>query len=396
MKHDKEKISGFERRPLLTLFIIVFVSVILLDFSAANIFKRIKGYPWSVKEQARQQMLFRQVQAIERSYRIKSPVYHHDLAKNISISNSVWGYLTYPICTNSLGFKDRAVREVPLRSDKHRIVFIGDSFTEGTGFAYDDTFVGLIDGELSKKGIEVFNAAVGSYSPIIYWKKIDYLINKAGFRFDELVVFLDISDIQDEALAYALDGSGNVVQVKDLFVENKISDVKKDVEVTSAGNIVKNSKSFLKNNSILIYYLMKKLAGINYRDNVSLNSHISLWTIDRILYDEYGEKGLSLCALHMDKLHALLKSKGIKLTVAVYPWPGQVLYDNPDSMQVSYWRKWCKERDVSFINYFPCFLTGKTKREKENIIDKYYLAGDVHFNRDGHKLIANVFLDYIK
>lgn len=388
--------NRFERHPLLTIFIIVVVSVILLDFSAANIYKLIKGYSWPDREQARQQMLFRQVQAIERSYRIKSPVYHHDMAKNVSVSNSVWGYLTYPICTNSLGFKDRAVRDVPLKSDKHRIVFIGDSFTEGAGFSYDDTFAGLIDRELSKQGVEVFNAAVGSYSPIIYWKKIDYLINKAGFKFDELVVFLDISDIQDEALSYALDESGNVVQVRDLFVENKMADMRKDEEASPAGSIVKNAKSFVKNNSILIYYLTKKLTGINYRNNVSLNSRISFWTVDKNLYDEYGEKGLRQCALHMDKLHALLKSRGIKLTVAVYPWPGQVLYDRTDSIQVSYWKKWCAQRDVSFINYFPYFLTGRTESEKENIIDKYYLAGDVHFNKEGHQFMANVFLDDYK
>lgn len=84
------------------------------------------------------------------------------------------------------------------------------------------------------------------------------------------------------------------------------------------------------------------------------------------------------------------------MTIAVYPWPGQVLYDSLDSIQVLYWKKWCAKRNISFINYFPHFLTGKTIKEKQEVIDKYYLRDDVHFNKEGHKLIANVFLDYYK
>lgn len=395
MKNDKEKINRFERHPLRTLLIVIFTSIILLDFFAANIYKLINGYPWSEKKHVLQDMMFKEAQEIESSYRIKSIVYHHDLAKNISIDNSIWGYLSYRLCTNSLGFKDRTVRDIPLYSHKHRIVFIGDSFTEGTGFSYDDTFVGLIDKELSKKGIEVFNAAVTSYSPIIYWKKIEYLIKNVGFKFDEVVVFLDISDIQDVAIFYFLDKNGHVEQRNEDYLEwNKIFDITKDEDINFAEEMIKNSKSFLKNNSILIYYFTDKLININFRDNVSMSSHKSLWTVDKNLYDEYGEKGLKECALYMDKLYILLQSRGISLTVAVYPWPGQVLYDSLNSIHVLYWRKWCAQHNVSFINYFPNFLTGNNKKEKERIIDKYYLRNDVHFNEHGHKMVADVFLNY--
>ena len=77
--------------------------------------------------------------------------------------------------TNSLGFKDKSSRTVsllPTRDIKKRIVFIGDSFTNGFALEYEDTFVGIIDKELNKRSIEVLNAGVASYSPIIYWRKI--------------------------------------------------------------------------------------------------------------------------------------------------------------------------------------------------------------------------------
>ena len=66
---------------------------------------------------------------------------------------------------------------------------------------------------MSSKKIEVLNAGVSSYSPIIYFKKIEYLIDK-GFEFDELIVFIDISDIEDEATIYRSD-KAKVIKIKD-------------------------------------------------------------------------------------------------------------------------------------------------------------------------------------
>ena len=63
--------------------------------------------------------------------------------------------------------------------------------------------MGLIDNALKKK-YSVLNAGVSSYSPIIYWKKVEDLINITRLEFDELIVYLDISDIQDEASVYKL------------------------------------------------------------------------------------------------------------------------------------------------------------------------------------------------
>jgi hypothetical protein len=89
---------------------------------------------------------------------------------------------------------------VPLKSDKPRIVFLGDSFTEGLGVPWGETFVGRIAEALEPKGIEVLNAATASYSPLLYYDKMKYWIEQ-GLVFDELVVFVDISDVRDE-LAY--------------------------------------------------------------------------------------------------------------------------------------------------------------------------------------------------
>ena len=78
------------------------------------------------------------------------------------------------------------------------LAFIGDSFTEGIGYPYEKTFVGIIEKESKLK---IANIAVSSYSPIIYFFKTKELLND-GISFEHLIVFIDISDVQDEAEIY--------------------------------------------------------------------------------------------------------------------------------------------------------------------------------------------------
>ena len=76
---------------------------------------------------------------------------------------------------------------------------MGDSFVEGLGLDYDETFVGLVDSMLreGERAIETLNAGVVSYSPKLYYLKLKGLVD-SGLKIDQAIVFVDISDIQDE------------------------------------------------------------------------------------------------------------------------------------------------------------------------------------------------------
>ena len=136
----------------------------------------------------------------------KNKIYHHDFIINGSTGLIKYDLEAenYEIYTNSLGFRDKSCRVIPLSGQNKRILFIGDSFTEGVLLNYHDTFVGIIETFLRDKGIEILNAGRSSYSPIIYWRKIKYLIEEVGLKFEEVVVYIDISDAQDESLGYEL------------------------------------------------------------------------------------------------------------------------------------------------------------------------------------------------
>ena len=128
-------------------------------------------------------------------WRVTSKIYHHDLLPNIDIIEN-WGPFKKRIITNSLGFRDFNNKNVLKISNKRRILLIGDSFIEGAGYDYDYTIGGLIQKKLGNK-FEVLNSAVSSYSPSIYYTKINHFISK-GYKFDQALVFLDLSDIYDE------------------------------------------------------------------------------------------------------------------------------------------------------------------------------------------------------
>ena len=143
--------SRFERHPRLTLLVVAMMLFVGLDLGMARLL------PFSSEPGA----------LVEGRYRIESASYHHDLRPGVSLEGARWGPSIYPVRTNSLGFRDAAPRKVALSSDRRRILFIGDSFTEGIGAAWQDTFVGMVADALGSEA-EVLNAGVVSYSPITY------------------------------------------------------------------------------------------------------------------------------------------------------------------------------------------------------------------------------------
>ncbi|MFH1798490.1 MAG: hypothetical protein ABH844_04010 [Candidatus Omnitrophota bacterium] len=372
----------FERNPKKTLIMAVIAGVLLLDIFCANAYKLKTGYSLpekAMEEQAR----------IEKIYRIPSAIYHHTLAENKSIDDTRWGHKKSYVRTNSFGFRDRIVRDVPLKTGKYRVLFIGDSFTEGIGLEYKDTFVGIIDEALSKKGIETLNASATSYSPIIYWRKLKYLIEDRGLEFNELVVFLDISDTQDEAEYYFLDEAGNVGarEIKKKKEKDLIARLKRLPD--KIDDIIKDNFLFLyaaiKNSRDLIF----KITGCK---KYAVNLPRGRWTIDEELFNGFGKTGMEKMELYMDKVHTLASSHNIKMTVAVYPWPDQIMSGDLNSIHVTFWRDWCDKNNLEFINYFPYFVKGDTEKDRARILDEYFIPGDVHWNEKAHKLIANVFL----
>jgi len=62
------------------------------------------------------------------------------------------------------------------------VPFLGDSYTEGLGVAYPQTFAGRLASRLDSDRIDLLNGAVASCSPIIYWRTSVELIEPTTAR----------------------------------------------------------------------------------------------------------------------------------------------------------------------------------------------------------------------
>jgi hypothetical protein len=312
-----------------------------------------------------------------------NPYFHHGLVPNKSVEGISWGNRRYSIYTNSLGLRDSSIRNVDPVSDRCRILFMGDSFTFAVGVDYQESFVGMIQNRLASRGVDVLNAGAESYSPVIYYRKIKDLILRQRLRFDELIVFLDISDPEDEAYFYKIDENDNVVSRDAKWLAEA------QLEEGGPQSVARRIVGFVRDHTLLFRY-----AWINIRLSYALpltNLKRSLWTVDEALYNEYGEIGLHKMKESMDSLRELLAEHGIALAIAVYPWPDQIVHRDLNSIQVRFWQKWAQENGVGFFNLFPAFIDS---RGPEYSLHKNYIKGDVHWNEAGHRLVTEKFFDF--
>lgn len=318
----------------------------------------------------------------EKDFRISHDVFHHTLAPNFH-GYGIWGAQRYEICTNSLGFKSPCG---PIEQDKseYDIVIIGDSITEAIGLVYEDSFVGLVANELPH--LTIANMGVSSYSPSIYYSKLKYYIDR-GLKVKHVIVYVDISDMQDEAVSYKLSENGTVL----------------DGIAIRYGPSARLLKVFVK-----IYFPLT-YSGIRvFRDLIFLNrmgvSYLDYefdrgaWTYNNrsVGYGENGvESSIEKSVGVMKQLFRYLQSRKIKLSIGVYPWPSQLLHDTEHSRQAKIWSDFCETRCVHFISSFPSLFSLARKTSTTDVIERLYIDGDVHFNLQGNIVLANDLMKHL-
>ena len=318
-----------------------------------------------------------------RAARIYDPVYDHGFSPNFD-GYDVWGEVRYRLITNSLGFKDASTRDVPLKSDAHRILLIGDSFAEAIGQPFESSFAGLLAEAAAKRHdqIEFLNAGVASYSPAIYYKKIKYLLDR-GLKIDEVVLLSDSSDVEDEATSY-------------FCIDD---DPKYRAYCTTPPGVVPPSSApkrdffidhFVITNRVRILFKRWVQSWLGNRRRAIDSDHNRIgWTTanpDPARYKPLGvDGGIARSLKNMSRLSDLLASRGIPLTIVVYPWAQQIAQNDRDSRQVALWRDFCRTRCKAFIDLFPVYFAA-SDRDKD-WYEHLYILGDDHFSAAGNRMM---------
>lgn len=311
-------------------------------------------------------------------------VYHHGLEPNYQ-GHARWGQQSFPFATNSLGLRDFAPRDVSLETDAYRVLFMGDSFTEGIGVAYPETFTGVLASRLSSHGIEVLNAGVVGYSPKLYARKTRHLVEEVGLRIDALIVMLDNSDIQNELL-YEHYGTPRPALAR------------------ARSSILR----WLKRNSYATHRLAEwteqkrriawNAAGVPFADD-----------LDNSLFDDpeyrahghwnesykYAERGFSLSEANMAELVALCRKHQIDMTLVVYPWPLNIAYGERDHIQTRFWRSFAERHDIAFVDLYAKFIPAEGEPGREDDHAPLFIPGDVHWSPLGHAKVAGILTPVI-
>lgn len=370
------KPSVFERNPVKTIIAVVLVIILALDVAAERLICQNSLFNkllYAVNENFAYKVGIWQ-------HRKKNPYYHHGLEPNQDFTET-WGDYRYRLVTNSLGFKDATSRTIPYDTNKRRVLFIGDSFTEGVGIPYEKTFVGLVDKRVDHDKIDILNGAIVSYSPKLYFNKVKYLLDK-NYKINDLYVFIDISDIFNE-LEYELFESQNSKN-----------------EIWSA--LLCKAGEFLRNNSFLFNvsrYYVGQIEETKMRDFFSYielhRDEASSWTLNENIYKEWGERGVHLAEKHMLELVDLCKANNIAMTIAVYPWKNELLYGNRKSRNIQIWEEFARRNNINFINYYPVFFGASipginySQVSSHDIVNRFFLQRDAHWNELGHELVAD-------
>jgi len=302
-----------------------------------------------------------------------------------------YGPYSAPYFSNSLGLRDAQIREVRLQADHPRILFIGDSFTEGGPIPWEKTFVGAISERLKPQNIEVLNAGVASYCPTTERVKLRYLLGERGLKVDRVVLCLDISDLKDE-FYYEEGEDGRVRQVPYGPFREKADKLKK------ADVVCDWLESHVEKNFVILGAIIRnsRLSWRKYSSSTGVNEYDAIpewaycWPDYQGPYKDLVEKGLVRTKSEMSLLSQYLKERGVPLTLVVYPWPQQVRAGTKPSRAETEWANWAKENGVQFISLFGVFVN---QAPAEQIIRKYYWKNDAHWNEEGHRLVADALLD---
>jgi hypothetical protein len=318
------------------------------------------------------------------------PVRHHALQPNCQCERH-WGSQSYSFATNNLGFRDQQVRNVPLATSQPRILLLGDSFTEGMS-AWGDTYVGQIAAKFPQ--YDFVNGGVESYAPSNYLNVTRQMLDR-GLKFDEAIVFIDMSDAQDEAAFYQDKDPSGAVGGPAQIIHN--------------GGLYTGLRSFIKEHLLVTNSLFDRLEHMAVKHGIyQLNAGHgqlfdlprSAWTYRAVSDNEPYEIGYAPLGLEagirkeqtkMTELWQLLQQRGIPISVVVYPWPAQLAHDKVDSRQVRIWQDWCQGKCKRFVSLFPEFFAvkdGCPQGEAGCWYSADFIFGDEHYSPAGNALVA--------
>ena len=315
----------------------------------------------------------------------------------------------YTIFTNDLGFRDESTQ--PLDREKEYSILIGDSFIEGVGLDYKDTIVGILNENLENNKFKFLNAGVASYSSYIYLRKIkDIIKNNSDLKIRKVIVFLDKSDVSDDERylnrpSLFKDTKGKFINKRkeDFLVDlKKMSFWRFYTKQTISGKVIKlgtdqieNFLSNIKKRSFISKKLNKsffEVTDLEIRAIKSINNkpHIRNWYLGST-WEERTKNNIKFSVENLNELKNFLEKKNIELLVVLYPWSFEIDNEEIRNKYLEFIIPLLNKNKINSLSVYEEFLVGNIYES----IGKNYLYNDIHFNRNGNRVIVNELLKIV-
>jgi lysophospholipase L1-like esterase len=332
-----------------------------------------------------------------------------------------WGDLRYPLYTNSLGWKDAALdRRVPRDpGEATRVVFLGDSFTEGLGFRQEATLSGVAGQILDRSGgrYEVLNGGRNSYSPLLEYQRLRRFL-EAGYRTDYVVLLPDVSDPVDEVLygaRYEFGPRGEPLRFQEPFygplvrgiynrsaLARSLRSLQKRLAAGPASSLPGRQPVPL---PAVGTFTPRQFLALPPEVQMALRPN---WPLHPPSLRGWAGQGLRSMLVNMERIRRLTAARSIRLIVAIYPWP-TMLYTREDphlyarlarrfpapfrDRELVYGRgpgprltpyetalrDFCQHRSIPLVDLI-------SEVQVNERWEDLFLRGDVHFNEQGNRL----------
>tara|TARA_B100000963_G_scaffold317387_1_gene297807 strand:+ start:6487 stop:7620 length:1134 start_codon:yes stop_codon:yes gene_type:complete len=275
------------------------------------------------------------------------------------------------------------------------ILVFGDSMTYGVGLDYEKTYAGIIDEKM--QNYNLYNFGVGSYAPSVHLYKLRQAI-KQNIIPDKILLFLDLSDVNDEARRWVDDEEStdgiprrpenkpNWAKEKKFFTKNfKLSKDISSIINFNLRNFRDRAKTSLIHNEENLKIKFSVQGQFTYTKLDNLDK--SFWKDGEFLY------GLNKIKKKISQISKLAKENNSKFYLIIYPW-GETLFKGEKEFSWSnFGNDLCKINDCVLINAIPEF--NKYKEINKNWLNELYFLNDEHLNKGGASFLANIVLKKI-
>jgi len=307
-----------------------------------------------------------------------------------------WEYQTH-VCTNSAGFRDR---EYPVKrvSGIKRIVVLGDSFTSGFGVHDADIFTEFMEDRLMER-TEIMNFGINGFGPVQ-----EYLLLKtraAKYRPDLVVMVIYLGNDFDDISGFSdwIDGYG---RPKVTFIDGEMAILTPHSKVHSPR---KREEKCQMPSSHFANFIDKSMNSLK-KDKYAIENMPAELRICKTTPDDQISASLKLMGDIIGETNNFCNNNGIRLLIVAAPSIVQVHEDR-------YWSKIMKTYNIRADDYdlnIPaitlkqicekqgialCDLTPRLKNAAARGKSLYY-AEDLHWNAEGHRVVAESLSTFIK